>query len=130
MRYIIQDETRRRNCISEIACMDISSAVEVTIKTYKKNRTNSQNNLMWMWYPPIAEYTGYSEDELHEIFKEEFIGYNVFVRDKKLYIRPKSSTKLDTKAMTIFLNKVEFIANFLEVQLRYPDDYAYAMERL
>ena len=130
MRYIIMEEQRRQDAIKELQDADISKPIEVTIKVYKKNRTNSQNNLMWMWYPPIADYTGYTEDELHEIFKEEFIGYNVFIRDDKLYIRPKSSTQLDTKAMTIFLNKVQFIARFLEVRLRYPDDFNLAMGRL
>lgn len=128
MRYILIDEQRRQNAIRELQELDISKPMQVDIKPYKKSRTNAQNNLMWMWYPPIAEYTGYTEEELHEIFKEEFIGYNVFMRDGKLYIRPKSSTKLDTKAMTIFLNKVEAIARFLEVRLRYPDDFNLAMQ--
>ena len=128
MRFSLIDEQRRTNAIEFIKSLDLKNPIEVLISIAKKKRTGSQNNLMWMWYPYLSDYTGYTEEELHEIFKAEFLGYDIFYYMGMPFIKPKSTTKLTTKGMSGFLNRVDFIARFLEVKLPYPDDYKYETE--
>ena len=123
MQYLLIDNNRRNNAISYINSLDLQRNYEVIIRPYKKNRTRTQNNTMWMWYDPIAEYTGYTPEELHELFKGEFIGYEFYKYNGFSYLKPKTSTTLTVKGMAIFLEKVMAVANFLELRLPMPDDY-------
>ncbi len=122
MRFILLDEQRRQNAINFIKSLDLRSPVEVLINVAKKKRTNMQNNLLWLWYGFLSETTGYTEEELHEIFKAEFIGYDVFYYQGVPCLKPKSTTKLSTKGMTSFLERVDFVAKWLGVTLPYPDE--------
>ena len=128
MRFSLIDEQRRTNAIDFIKSLDLKNRVEVLVNIAKKKRSNPQNNTMWMWYPYLSEYTGYTEEELHEIFKAEFMGYDIFYYMGIPFIKPKSTTKLTTKGMAGFLNRIDFIARFLEVKLPYPDDWKYGEE--
>ncbi len=128
MRFSLIDEQRRTNAIEFIKNLDLKNRVEVLVNVAKKKRSNPQNNTMWMWYPYLSEYTGYTEEELHEIFKAEFLGYDIFYYMGMPFIKPKSTTKLTTKGMAGFLNRIDFIARFLEVKLPYPDDWKYGEE--
>lgn len=127
MRYIIRDEMRRRNCISEIACMDILKPMEVTIRPYKKKRSDAQNNLYWMWLPDIAKHFGYTIDELHEVLKVRLLGVERKTIGDIDLVQPISTTSLDPKAMAEYLTKIEVLANANDIKLRIPDDYHYAL---
>jgi len=127
MRYILIDEKRRSNCIDEISKIDITKPIEVTIKRYKKNRTNSQNNLYHMWKEPISLASGYSEKELHEILKLNFLGADLYLYKGDYYLKPISTSEQSIPDMANFLRKVEAVGNFLEAPLRRPDDYMLAI---
>ncbi len=123
MRFSLIDEQRRVNAIEFIRSLDLKNPVEVLINIAKKKRSIPQNSLLWLWYTYLCDHTGYTEDELHEVFKAEFLGYDVFYYQGMPCIKPKSTTKLTTKGMSGFLNRIDCIAQFLEVKLPYPDDY-------
>lgn len=126
-KFILIDEQRRENAIAYIKGIDIGVPVEVNIKPYKKNRTNSQNSVLWMWYKPLGNHLGYTSEQLHEVLKIRFLGIDEKTIDGELIRIPKSTTKLKTKEMAEFLTKVEILARSLNVTLPYPDDYKYAM---
>lgn len=125
MRFFLIDEQRRTNAIEFIKSLDLKNPIEILINIGKRKRTNVQNNLLWLWYTYLRDHTGYSEEELHEIFKAEFLGYDIFYYMGMPFIKPKSTTKLTVKGMSGFLNKVDSIARFLEVKLPYPDDWKF-----
>lgn len=127
MRYILIDEKRRSNCIDEISKIDITKPIEVTIKPYKKNRTNSQNALMWMWLLDIAAHFGYTEDELHEVLKVRFLGVERKTVGNIDLVQPISTTTLSTKQMAEYLLKIEALAESNNIALRRPDDYMLAI---
>ncbi len=129
MRYILIDEQRRGYAIRELQSLDISKPFEVTIKPYKKSRSNAQNNVMWMWLPDIAKHFGYTADELHEVLKVRFLGIESRMVDKQVLIQPKSTTKLTTKQMAEYLTKIEALAEANGIILRKPDDYNLALGR-
>ncbi len=123
MRYYIINDQRRKDVIDFLKSLDLKSPIELIINIAKRKRSNAQNNTMWMWYPYLSEYTGYTEEELHEIFKAEFIGFDIFYYNGMPCIKPKSTTKLSVNGMGGFLARIDFIAQWLGVALPYPDDY-------
>jgi hypothetical protein len=65
VRYIVEDEERRQNSIDYIKKQNLIQPIEVHIKEYKKNRSRSQNDTMWMWYKDIGDHIGCTQEELH-----------------------------------------------------------------
>jgi len=96
----------------------------VDIKVKRKRRTIDQNRLYWLWLSCIMDETGQHKDELHEFFKQHFLGvtetwcfnkYQVFV--------PSSTTKLDTLEMTHYLERIQqFALTDLGIVLPNPQD--------
>ena len=127
MKFLIIDEARRKYAMNYLAHADIRKTLEVFIRPYKKKRTVSQNNLMWMWYDLIAEHVGVSPEEMHERCKVNFLGISERVVCNELIREPISSTSLDTKQMRDFLEKVEKLGEWHNIKMPHPDDYAYAM---
>ena len=127
MRFILIDDQRRLNAIEYIKQQNINKPLQVDIKPYKKNRSNSQNNTMWMWYEDLADHFGYTPEELHEELKVKFLGVEEKTIGGELIRQPKSTTGLSTKEMADFLNKIEILARNQGVALEYPDDYKFAL---
>jgi len=96
--------------------------VSIHIKEFKKGRTGAQNRTLWNCYGPLSDHTGYTEEELHEIFKAAFIGFDVFTLNGREYIKPKTSTRLTVKGLAKMLEKVIFTADWLGVVLPLPED--------
>lgn len=127
MKFIIQDETRRKNAIEHLQSIDIYKPIEVFIRPYKKNRTTSQNSLMWTYYAVIGDFMGMTSEELHELMKVRVLGIDEKTVNGELIRTPKSTTKLGTKEMAEFLTAVEMLAVELNLKLPVPDDAYYAM---
>ena len=127
MKFIVKDIKRKNNAIEYLRQQDISKPLEVFIRDYKPKRSNSQNNLMWMWYKHIADHIGMTSDDLHEMLKVRWLGtYTKNVEGIDL-IYPNSTKKLSTKEMADYLEKLENLGISLEVVLPIPDDYKFAM---
>ena len=129
MRFILMDQERRLNCLEHIRQVNINKPMCVDIKPYKKNRSNSQNNLYHMWKKIIADETGETEAEAHLRFKVELIGTEKIEVGGVLLHMPLSTSTLDIVAFSQFLNKIEAIGNFLKLNMPIPDDYNFAMMR-
>lgn len=127
MKFIIRDEERRYNALNYIKGHSLQSPLEVSVRPYKKNRSRSQNNVMWMWYDIMSHDTGMSIEELHETFKVKFLGVEEKEVEGELLRYPKSSTNLTTIQMAEFLIKIEMTARELNIVLLHPDDYHYAL---
>ena len=127
MKYILIDEQRRNNAIEYIKKIDIKKPIEVLIRKYKKNRSLAQNNTYWMWIADIAPELGYTDNELHELFKVQFLGVEKRIVYNIELVIPKSTTDLEPPEMALFLNKIEMLAHSLNIKLRRPDDYNIAM---
>jgi hypothetical protein len=129
MQYILTNELRREAAIKHIQSLDINEPFEIIVQSYNKKRSLPQNKLLWAIYKPLSDYTGYTEEELHDIFKTACIGYDVFTFNGNQYIKPKTSTRLTVKGMTRMLEKIMVVANFLEVTIPIPDQYAGNLSR-
>lgn len=138
--FLLIDEQRRQNCIAEISRLDLSRVKSVEIKNYRKNRSTSQNRTYWMWLNTMSDVLGYSSDDLHEVFKQKFLGLEEYVVNvrregkagkavvlREIMCRPKSTVKLSVGEFSEYLNKVEELAKEMNITLPYPDDFRYAM---
>jgi hypothetical protein len=96
----------------------------VEIKRKREKRTIDQNRLYWLWLSCIMDETGEHKDALHEFFKSYFLGVTEnFVFDKYQVVIPNSTTKLNTKEMTDYLERVQQFANVeLGIVLPNPED--------
>lgn len=123
MYFVTRDNEVKQRCMEHIQALD--GVYRVTIEPYKKDRTNAQNRLMWMWLGIIAKDTGNSAENLHEIFKLKFLsteriqslGYDIEI--------PKSTTKLTTQEFTDYLDKIEALALSIDIRLPHPTDLYY-----
>lgn len=95
--------------------------VEFTIK--RAIRTISQHRLYWLWLTCIAVETGNDKETLHEYFKQEFLGrLTVTIFSTEVYPL-RSTTGLNTKEFTDYLNKIQvFASSELGVILPLPED--------
>lgn len=104
------------------AIQDLDGVYDITITKYKKDRTKSQNSLMWMWLGIISNDTGESPENLHNIFKLRFLGTEKIQSMGYSIEIPKSTTKLTTQEFTDYLDKIEGLAMSIDIRLPHPQD--------
>lgn len=98
----------------------------VEIKQYRKKRTNPQNALYWKWVHKIATETGNEPELIHEYMKEKFLPPQTITIAGQSAEVPGSTTKINTKDMTDFMNWVEqWAASELGIILPHPEDQYY-----
>lgn len=93
-------------------------------RPFKKSRSNSQNRFYWgCVVEMIAEHTGYSTDETHEILRFAFLIRFKQMGNKELsYIA--STSDLDTKAFEEYITKIrEWAWNTLQISIPMPNEY-------
>lgn len=92
------------------------------VKRYRKRRTLSQNKLYWLWINCIAAETGNRPDDIHDYLKEKFLPkrtIDIFGNAKDI---PISTTQLNTKQFTNYLNAIDADVSTEGIMLLYPDD--------
>lgn len=128
MLFRIIQPADKRKVIDYVEKLPEGKQYTVKIKLKRKQRSTDQNRLYWMWLKCIMDETGEHKDRLHEFFKQYFLGadeqwafgkYQVFV--------PRSTTELDTKQMSDYLERVQqFAATELGIVLPNPEDLQWA----
>jgi hypothetical protein len=113
----------KNNAIKAIQGLEGVYSIEIT--KYKKDRTASQNKLMWMWLGIISNDTGESPENLHNIFKLRFLGTEKIQSMGYSIEIPKSTTKLTTQEFTDYLDKIEGLALSIDIRLPHPQDLYY-----
>lgn len=102
--------------------------VKVTIEEYRKKRSLDQNALYWMWLTVIRDHirdtigSVYTTDDLHEWFRDAFLGKREIRFKDRTLIVPRSTTSLNTQEMTDYLNSIEmYCADRLNLVLPIPE---------
>ena len=121
-RYILWPENRDRileNCVRELVATDPKTAIEVSIKPYKKTRSDEQNAALWgVAYPVFSQHTGYSADELHEVMCMGFFGRLERVVMGNTIVRPVRTTTTGIDGNRSVLTALEFSEFYAYVQRR------------
>lgn len=94
----------------------------ITLKKAVNKRTNNQNAMMWMWFTCLAQDTGATKDDFYDYYREKYLSRTVVINGIETKVAGGTS-KLDTVAMTEFLNNVQAdAATEFGVKLPTPDD--------
>jgi len=148
-KLIISSQEIRNRAVEIIKSLPFSTSEihEVIIKPYKKDRSASQNSLLWKWYTIIGAELGESKEDIHERYKNKFL-VNIYERDDPEYsamiqalrdvwrhgmhaeaagLRKKivsltSTTGATVKQMTEYLENIERDAASLGIRLPFPED--------
>jgi len=144
-RFVIRDgdqkDYKARSRISAfLESVNADPAVQVDIKPFKRNRSASQNALMWQWLTIIGGDLGNTKDEQHRQCKELFLT-PILMRDDADVERMGqmleqtgdigrmaavlSTTHLTTPQFTEYLQDIEAFAGELGITLPHPADHYY-----
>lgn len=94
----------------------------ISIRRQKSRRSIDQNRLYWMWLRCLSDETGHTENELHDYFKQAFIGGHYRRIFGVRVTSPATTTTLNTAEFTQYLDKVNaFAAQELGVTLPQPN---------
>lgn len=74
----------------------------------RSKRSLAQNALYWgVWLPIIADYTGYSPEQLHQTFKDMFLPKETITINGKTRSIMGSTAKLSTSEFNEYLMRIE-----------------------
>lgn len=97
----------------------------LNIKKQVSKRTLDQNALMWLWFACIENETGTDKHDVHDYYCKLFLKREVSVNGKRELV-VSGTSKLDTVAMTHFLNKIQAdAASEFGIILPVPADLAF-----
>ena len=104
---------------------------ELILKKFKpyKQRSIEQNNYYWGGIvTPLAEYFGYTVDEMHEVTKMHFLGFKKEVKGKdgktRMLYRAGSTASLSTAEFETLMSKIRSWASLeFGIYLLSPDEY-------
>jgi hypothetical protein len=87
--------------------VDPNQPYRIYISDLKLNRTRSQNKYLWgVCYKTISDHTGYTNQELHEIFKHLFCLKTTYHFGNEIIEVKGSTTDFDTRQMAEYIEKV------------------------
>lgn len=99
---------------------------QIEVKKVTKNRTVSQNALMWMWFACIERETCTPAQDVHDYYCRMFLRRYVSFKDKNIEVVGETK-KLNTTQMKEFLDKVQADAQTeLGITLPRPEDRFFA----
>ena len=100
------DETNGQT--AQIFCFDghLKKDAYISIET-KPKRSSAQNRLYFKMLELVSEDTGYTKEELHQLFKSEFLGDKIEVLDRP-FMFTRSTTKLKKDEFGKYLTDIRY----------------------
>ena len=94
--------------IAKISSHNFEKEGDLEIGKFKSKRSNSQNDLYWAILKELGDYTGYSEEELHDMFRFKYLSEKKTVAGSEIYaIKSTASLNVDE-----FKNYIQDIQRF------------------
>lgn len=123
MRFTIISSKDKQKVFDYLEKLPEGKRYFVDIVLKREKRTVDQNCLYWLWIACIMLETGNDKEFLHEYFKGKFLGYVEKVVFGEVIKTPKSTTTLNTKQFTNYLEDIRvFAAAELGIVLPDPED--------
>lgn len=98
----------------------------VTVKLYRKQRSNEQNNALWgVAYPAIREATGNDPDDLHTYFCGEYFGWVEVSVLNQVKRKPRRTTTRDENGKRDVISTADFADFYLFIQQRCAENGLY-----
>lgn len=128
-RFILKGLDDKRRLVNYLDNLPREPILEVTVKPYKRNRSDCQNRLFHHWMNEVS--TRYADqggkqtspEVWKEFFKREFLGFDVSAIKGKAVSVTRGTSGLNTKEFSEFLEKVDhFCTEELGIVLPRPVD--------
>jgi hypothetical protein len=127
MNFKITYQADKVKVIAYIEKLTEGKTYSVSISQKREVRTLPQNKLYWLWMRCISDETGNDKDDLHEFFKTKFLGSVPTQVLNEVFDKPRSTTKLNTKQFTNYLDLIQSFASAeLGIILPNPEDLYFA----
>ena len=97
------------NLTIKLRSLDWTKHWRVTIVEAKANRSLEQNLRLWELYTSIGNHLGIEKDKIHDLMGYKFLRYQTEIAGMPVEL-VKSTTKLDTQAMSEYQHQVEIWA--------------------
>lgn len=101
---------------------EIGEEVWITIENKKSHRSGNQNRLYWLYLTTIAEYTGHTEEELHDYCKQTYLPKRHLILQGKEVSLIGSTAKLSKGEFVEYTFHVQTFAESLGIKLPNPAD--------
>lgn len=116
--------------ILQMMCRDFFSQNDVEeavmeIKPNKMTRSQKQNSLYWKWISHLADEIGYTKDQMHDIMRDQHLGYRTTEAKNKTIEVLRSTTELSVEEMKEYLNAIDMMSAEYGIMLERPEDLYY-----
>ena len=74
MKFRVEKARDKQAVMAYLDRLPEVKAYDVTIVRHRERRSVDQNRLLWLWIKCISDETGQDKDDLHEYFKQKFLG--------------------------------------------------------
>lgn len=144
-------EKAKRNLYAALQAVDTDKPVTVKIEPYKRDRSEAQRGLMWLWHTAEAKDRGMTKEEAHHDFKRRHC-LPILLRDdedgrlrrmwgmmeyadpgiREQFVDMLSSSLLNMRQMAEALTEYDMTAARDGITFPHPDDlwHLAMMERL
>lgn len=95
----------------------------IHIKIHRDQRTNKQNKYMHAIFAQYGDYVGLTMRETKEFFRDLFLGYEKVDNFGVVHRMKKSTTELNTKEMTDFIEAIRKYCAENGIDILSPDEY-------
>lgn len=102
----------RQKFANEIRHFFKGQSIEIIVRRKRKHRSVQQNRYYWLIVTMMAEYTGFTKDEMHLVLKSRFLkAEKVNVETGAVFEYVKSSAGLSTVEAEEYYNQVRQFAS-------------------
>lgn len=105
----------------------LKGSFAVSLKKNKPARSLASNRYYWgVVLAYISDETGYTKDEIHQLMQQKFLRYAKSVLDGEEQLFVRSTTSLNTKEMTDYIESIRtFAITELGVYIPDPNEIVY-----
>jgi hypothetical protein len=104
---VIDSPAKRDRASTWLSKIPVDEVMELTLRPYKPTRSQEQNKRYFKILELISQKTGHDRDELHDLFKNRFLGTTEIELNGEKHTVLRSSRKLKVGEFKDFSDRVE-----------------------
>lgn len=104
--WIVRGRHQLEEAANRILALSVDKPWRISVGPYRVRRSPDQNNRAWALYRAIADETGYSPGDIHEICKRKF-GEPRVIEVAGVRVEEYSTRDKDVAWMSMFLERLE-----------------------
>lgn len=124
--FKITNDQDREEFIKKLRAVKLNKPYIAQFKVVRKPRSLRQNKLYRLWLAAIEDQTGNADDFMHHYFRGRYLGYEEKEAFGRTIKKLKSTTSLDTKQFTAYLDDIYLEMSEEGIELVRPDEYRFA----